>query len=432
MSADVTIAATSLSGHPLRAAVLGEVHARPFTPIETPRRALHFAFETTAEQGEADRAALTDFCTARGLSAPQPAAKHHRVALGTTALRWEQHSEFTTYTWELPSESPTPFHPDAATLGGAMGLVPQPGPVLVAVDLHLLGDGTITPEKLLDHASLAAAENSDGTALYATDFRSDAGGYVHILILDRGLGPERAGALTQRVLEIETYRTLSLLGLPEAQRLAPGIRRIESRLAELTDAIGATEGLKANHKLLDDLTALAAELEAGAAASQFRFGASRAYDEIVRRRLETIGERKYGGWPTWSSFLARRVAPALRTCATMEERQANLSHKLSRAADLLRTRVDVEQQQQNRNLLASMNERTRLQLMLQATVEGLSVAAISYYVVGLFGYLVKGLHDAHLLRIDPALATGAFVPVAVLLVWWVGRRVRSKHIKGVK
>jgi uncharacterized membrane-anchored protein len=432
MSADVTIATTSLSAHPLRAAVLGEVHARPFTPIETPRRVLHFAFETTAEQGEADRAALTDFCTARDLPAPQPSAKHHRVALGTTALRWEQHSEFTTYTWELPSESPTPFHPAATTLGGAMSLVPQPGPVLVAIDLHLLGDGTITPEKLLDRTSLAAAENSDGTALYATDFRGDASGFVRILILDRGLGPERAGALTQRVLEIETYRTLSLLGLPEAQRLAPGIRRIESRLAELTDAIGATEGLKANHKLLDDLTALAAELEAGAAASQFRFGASRAYDEIVRRRLDTIGERKYGGWPTWSSFLARRVAPALRTCATMEERQANLSHKLSRAADLLRTRVDVEQQQQNRNLLASMNERTRLQLMLQATVEGLSVAAISYYVVGLFGYLVKGLHDAHLLRIDPALATGAFVPVAVLLVWWIGRRVRSKHIKGVR
>ena len=79
-----------------------------------------------------------------------------------------------------------------------------------------------------------------------------------------------------------------------------------------------------------------------------------------------------------------------------------------------------------------MNERTRLQLMLQATVEGLSVAAISYYVVGLFGYLVKGLHDAHAVPVDPALATGASVPVAVVLVWWIVRRIRAKHIKGVK
>jgi uncharacterized membrane-anchored protein len=435
MTAEVIIAGTQLAPHPLRAAVLGEVHARPFTPIETPRRVLHFAFETTGERGEADRAALADFCKQRGIAAPEPSDKHHRVAFDGTALRWEQHSEFTTYTWELASPAPnSPFEPPTATLAAPMGLVPQPGPVLVAIDLHLLADAdrTIGPERLFDRASLAAAENSDGTALYATDFRADAAGFVRILILDRGLGPERAGALTQRMLEVETYRTLSLLGLPEAQRLTPSVRRIEQRLAEVTAAIGTTHGLEANHRLLDELSALAAELEAGAAASQFRFGASRAYDEIVQRRLATIGERKHGGLPTWTSFLARRVAPAIRTCATLEERQGKLAEKLTRAAQLLRTRVEVELEQQNRDLLTTMNERTRLQLMLQATVEGLSVAAISYYVVGLFGYLVKGLHDAALIRIDPALATGASVPIAVVLVWWIVRRIRAKHIKNVK
>ena len=268
------------------------------------------------------------------------------MVFGATALRWEQHSEFTTYTWELPSETPTARRSirPPPTLAAPMGLVPQPGPVLVAIDLHLVGDaaGTIAPERLFDRASLAAAENSDGTALYATDFQSDPAGFVRILIVDRGLGPERAGALTQRVLEIETYRTLALLGLPEAQRLAPSVRRIETRLAEVTAATRATEGLEANQRLLDELTALAAELEAGAAASQFRFGASRAYDEIVQLRLQTIGERKVGGLPTWTSFLARRMAPAMRTCATLEERQANLAEKLARAANLLRTRVDVE------------------------------------------------------------------------------------------
>jgi uncharacterized membrane-anchored protein len=435
MTADVTIAGRTLAAHPLRAAVLGEVHARPFTAIETPRRVLHFAFETSPERGEADRAALAAFCAARGLTAPQPADKHLRVIFGATALRWEQHSEFTTYTWELPSGSAdaTPFHPPAATLAGPMGLVPQPGPLLVAVDLHLVADaaGKIAPERLFDRASLAAAENSDGTALYATDFKSDPAGFVRILIDDRGLGAERAGALTQRVLETETYRTLALLGLPEAQRLGPSVRRVEVRLAEVTAQTRGAQGLEANQRLLEELTALAAELEAGAAASQFRFGASRAYDQIVHLRLQTIGERKCGGLPTWTSFLARRMAPAIRTCATLEERQASLAEKLARAANLLRTRVDVELESQNRDVLRSMNERTRLQLMLQATVEGLSVAAISYYVVGLFGYVVKGAYDAGLLRIDPALATGAFVPVAVLLVWWVVRRIRKRHIRGV-
>jgi uncharacterized membrane-anchored protein len=389
---------------------------------------LHFAFETT-ERAEADRAALAEFCVQRGLAAPPAGSKHHRLVFGGTALRWEQHSEFTTYTWELPAEDAAPFHPPAAGLAAAMAVVPQPGPLMVAIDLHLLADPGkgLAPERLFDRASLAAAENSDGTALYATDFQADPAGFVRVLVIDRGLGPERAGALVQRVIEIETYRTLALLGLPEAQRLAPAVRRIETRLGELTQAMQNSEGLAANHQLLDDLTALAAELEAGAAASLFRFGASRAYSEIVDLRLATIGERKVGGLPTWSSFLARRMAPAMRTCATMEERQANLSRKLARAAQLLRTRVDLELEAQNRDLLRSMNERTRLQLRLQATVEGLSVAAISYYVVGLFGYVVKGAHERGV-PVDPTVATAAFVPVAILAIWWVVRRIRRRHV----
>jgi uncharacterized membrane-anchored protein len=250
--------------------------------------------------------------------------------------------------------------------------------------------------------------------------------------MDRGLNAEGAGALVQRIIELETYRTLALLGLPEAQRLFPSIDRIEQRLAEVTAEMQRTVDPVDNHRLLDELTALAAELEAGAAASLFRFGASRAYHEIVQLRLQTIGERKVGVFPTWSSFLARRMAPAMRTCIATEERQENLSRKLARAANLLRTRVDVELEQQNRDLLKSMNERTRLQLRLQSTVEGLSVAAISYYVVALFDHMVKAAHDAGALRFEPSYATAAFVPVAVLGIWGIVRRIRSKHIAGTE
>jgi len=429
--ADVTINDDArLTAHPLRAAVLGEVHARPFTPIETPRRLLHFAFETTGDAGRTDRAALADFCARRGLDPLKPGAKQHRISLGGATLRWEQHSEFTTYTWEIASQSATPFHPAAASLAAPMTSLPQPGPLLVALDLHLLTDAKKKKnavERLFDHASLAAAENSEGDALFATDFQPDAAGFVRILVLDRALGRERAGALVQRIVELETYRTLALLGLPEAQRLTPSINRIEKRLAEVTEEMRRTERLVDNHRLLDELTELAAELEAGAAASLFRFGASRAYNEIVQLRLSTIGERKVEGLPTWSSFLARRMAPALRTCATIEERQTSLSEKLARAANLLRTRVDVELEQQNRDLLKSMNERTRLQLRLQTTVEGLSVAAVSYYVVALFGYLLKGAQDEGV-PVNISLATALFVPVAVIGIWLLVRRIRRRHI----
>src|SRR5579884_1708889 len=425
MTAEVTIGDRArLIAHPLRAAVLGEVHARPFTPLEPPRRLLHFAFDTSGEAAKADRAALADFCARRGLDPLRESAKQHRVAFGGTVLRWEQHSEFTTYTWELPAGG-SPFHPPAPALAAPMAEVPQPGPVLVALDLHIVRGALEGVERLFERASLAVAETRDGDALFATDFKADPAGFVRILVLDRAMDSDRAGALVQRLIEIETYRTLALLGLPEAQRLSPSINRIERRLAELTDEMRHSERLVDNHRLLDELTALAAELEAGAAASLFRFGASRAYNEIVQMRLATIGERTVDGFSTWSAFLARRMQPAMRTCTTTEERQANLSQKLARAANLLRTRVDVELEQQNRDLLKSMNARTRLQLRLQTTVEGLSVAAISYYVVGLFGHVVEGASEEGL-RVNVRFATALFVPVAVLTIWWIVRRIRKR------
>ena len=417
--------------HPLRAAILGEVHARPFTAIAVPSRVLHFAFDTSGPAAQADRAALTAFCQSRGLPPPQTVEKHHRVAFGTTILRWEQHSEFTTYTWEMPSDpTATPFHPEASAIATPMRLVPQPGPVLVAIDLHLLAEDLprTAPEKLFDRASLAVAENTDGIAIYATDFQPGPTGFVRILVADRGMSLDRAGATVQRVIELETYRTLALLGLPEARRLAPSVGASEKRLVEVTEEMRRLGDLASNHRLLDELTALAADVEAGAAASVFRFGASRAYEEIVAQRLQTLGEKKVSGLPTWSSFLARRMKPALRTCVTIENRQAGLSQKLARAANLLRTRVDVELEQQNQELLKSMNARTRLQLRLQTTVEGLSVAAITYYVVGLFGYLVKAGHDSGKLHVEPSIVTAAFVPVAAFGIWWTVRSIRRRHV----
>jgi uncharacterized membrane-anchored protein len=338
--------AARLAPHPLRTAVLGEVHARPVTAIAAPARILHFAFDTTGERASADRTQLAAFCAARGLAGPKPAEKQLRITLGATILRWEQHSEFTTYTWEMPSEADTPaFHPTAESLASPMRQVSQPGPLLVAIDLHLLPEkaARTAPEHLFDRASLAAAETGDRLATYATDFQLDAGGYVRILVTDRGMTGERAGTLIQHIIDIETYRCFALLGLPEAQRLSPSIAAAEKRLAEVTETMRGARELSDNHHLLDGLMALAAEVEAGGAASLFRFGASRAYDEIVTERLHGIGERAIGSLPTWSSFLARRMAPAMRTCLATEARQTALSEKLTRAANLLRMRCTTHQ-----------------------------------------------------------------------------------------
>ncbi len=419
--------APAYEAHPLRDAVLQEIHSRPFHPLTTPAQLALFAFTTDFAQSTADRQAIAEFCATNGAPAPNPTAKQHYVSLTDLAFRWEQHSEFTTYTFIVEGAAATNLAAARALTARVMAGLPQPGPLLVSVALSLLPEAQAPAfEEIFDESSLVVSSMGHGAALVATDFRLADDGFVHLLVRDRGLTRNRAGALTQRLMEIETYRTLALLGLPEAQRCAPRIKAVEDALADILNTMNVAEGALADHKLLDEITRLAAELEADLASSSFRFGASRAYDTLVQQRLTAINEEAFGAFPTFASFLARRMAPAMRTCQTMSARQTDLSEKLSRAANLLRTRVDVEIERQNRDLLQSMNERTRLQLRLQQTVEGLSVAAISYYIVGLLGYAFKGLRELAI-GPEPSLATAAAVPVVVLAVALIMLRIRGAH-----
>jgi uncharacterized membrane-anchored protein len=421
--------------HALRSQVLAEVHARPFVPMEGSKRILHFAFMTDHEAAEKARSALAAFCIERASAPPLPEAKHHRVKLSPAVLSWEHHGEFTTYTWEFPQEAANAkrqdadklaFRPAADELTGAMRLLPQPGPLLVAVDLHLLSEAQVGDNwrHLFGPSELAASEVVEGAAVVATDFHPDAFGFVRILVLDRKLSPIEAGALVQRLLELETYRTLALLGLPKAQELGPEIRRIETELPRIVKQMRDSQGLEEGRHLLDRLSALAAELEAGAAQSLYRFGATRAYHELMSLRLEALGERPLPNLPTFAAFLTRRLTPAIRTCASIEARQDNLSRKLARAAQLLRTRVDIELESQNRDLLSKMNERVHLQLQLQQAVKGVSIAAITYYLLSISHILFEGVHRK-VEALDPIFATAVAVPFIFGAVLWVVRRQSS-------
>jgi uncharacterized membrane-anchored protein len=411
-----------------RGAVLAEVHARPFHPVPTPCRMLRFAFMTDYAAATRDREALTAFCTARGLKGPVAGVKHCVIQMADAVLRWEQHAEFTTYTYEIAGHDRFPFDRPAAPLAHVMRELPQPGPHLVSVDLHLVESA---PDEglsvLFDPTSLAAAVLDGGIALAASDFKVSSDGFVRYLVVNQGMRADASGALTQRLLEIETYRTLALLGLPQAQALAPSVKAVEDKLTEIAGAMTTTEGLEANNRLLDDLMRTAAQLESDTTRSGYRFSASRAYEGIVQQRLETLRETPVNSYPTFAMFLSRRMAPAMRTCHMMEERQSRLADKVARTANLLRTRVYVDLEEQNREVMKSMNDRTRLQLRMQQTVEGLSVAAVSYYVLGLLGYVFKGLKDGGLVPIDSSVLTALAVLPVVGAVAWAVRRIRKAH-----
>ncbi len=122
----------------------------------------------------------------------------------------------------------------------------------------------------------------------------------------------------------------------------------------------------------------------------------------------------------------------MRTCRVVVERQETLSARISRATELLSTRVEISSQRQSHALLDSMDRRAQLQLRLQETVEGLSVAAITYYIVSLVGKAAEGL-DADGAHVDPALAMGVAIPVVALLValglWRIRRSVAKAFEK---
>jgi len=409
--------------HEGRPGAIGEVHARPHPLIEAPRVLVQLSFMTEGGSG-VDHAVLSELSRRLGIATPDRRARHHAMRWGKGTLRWERHTEFSTYLWEgpLPDKAGRPL--DDSPFGNGFS---PPGTVISGIRLEIQ-KWTPANERLaagFDPESLCYSVVDGGQAAVITDFRQDGDGLTRILVLDRGMTAARTGALAQRLIEIETYRTLCMLGLPLAQSLSARLRRIEDRLADITSQMRTPEK-RNSQALLAELTELAAELEADAAASLYRFGASRAYDGIVEERLTALVEEAAPGYNTWAGFLQRRVAPAMRTCRSVEERQANLSRKLTRATTLLRTWVDVEVERQNRDLLASMNNRARLQLRLQQTVEGLSVAAVSYYVVGLIGYLAEGT-TLFGPGPEPELVTAASVPLVVLGVWWLVRRIRRSH-----
>ncbi|MDP3824205.1 MAG: DUF3422 domain-containing protein [Burkholderiales bacterium] len=417
--------------HAERYRLADEVHARPPEAVETPSRATHVAVLVAPEQRSAEQAHLGVLCAHFGVPPPQPQATQFSADLGSVRLKWERHGEFSGYTLFAAGRSPAPFSEPALSILPAQWLAGVPGSTIFAAHAKLIpfGDEVPSPEFLAQHFDAnvpVGAEIGGGAGLAFTDFKIRADGCARFLVLDRGFTPRQAGRTLQRLFEIETYRMMALLALPVAREQAVRVVATERSLASLTEDIARGHG--DDEALLQALTGLAAEVESGLAASQFRFGACRAYHDLVTTRISELRERRLPGIQTIEEFMARRFTPAVATCASTSQRLHDLSERVAQACGLLSTRVDIARERQNQMLLESMNRRAKLQLRLQQTVEGLSVAAIVYYVAGLIGYLSKGL-KASGLRLDPDLVVGIAIPVVAALAVWVLRRAHRRNFK---
>ncbi len=432
MSGGRRTALSQFEEHAERAAVLAELHARPFAPIEAPRRIYHFAFLTNDDEARADRVAITELARANGAAAPLADAKYHRFPVGVWELRWEQHTEFSTYTWSTSTNAAEPFAQPNPLENNEINFNAA-GRLVVATHLALVGRER-TVDKLaefFDSQSLCVIAAAKGTAHVLTDFAVDPQGFTRLIVRLHNASPLEAGRITQRVLEIETYRSMALLGLPEARGANPELRAMEREISDITHCLSLTQDKRTNQELLKRLSDLLAASQALSTRTAFRFGASRAYHALVKNRLELLQETKESQYTTISAFFSVRLDPAIETCNAVEARQTRLSSQVERATDLMRTGITFELEQQNRDLLDDMNRRARLQLRLQRTVTGLSIAALTYYLSGLTVYVAKGVKDEGWLPKDvTAEMVGALaVPLLILASWAFMERVRRLSMK---
>lgn len=328
----------------------------------------------------------------------------------------------------MPGAGEDPFARCALDQVPAQWVAGLPGQMLVGTHVALVRGTEQAPDhealslRLFAGNTLVGGAIAAGAAHALTDLRIHPDGFGRLWVADRGMTPRQAGRMVQRLLEIDTYRMLALLALPVARKLAPFLAQRERELAQVATTLASGEQADES-ALLERLTRLEAEIESQRAENDYRFSAAAAYHELVQRRIAELREERIQGLQTFQEFTERRLAPAMNTCRTVAERLESLSERLARATQQLSTRVDIQRERQNAAVLESMNRRAKLQLRLQETVEGLSVAAVTYYIVGLVGYVAKAL-KAGGVHIDPDLAMGISIPVVAVLVALGVRKIR--------
>ena len=415
--------------HPDRANLSAEVHARPPEALLTPSRATYVAILVDSESRAQELRHLAALCQEFGVEPPAASAPHFSATLEDLRLKWERHGEFSGYTFFTSGRSPTPFSEPPAARLPAGWLAKLPGQTIFAAHAKLvpaLTSSEPNPEFLAAHFGdnvPVGAEVGGGTGSAYTDSRIHRDGFARFLLLDRSFTERQAGRMLQRLVEIEVYRMLALLALPLARQQALRLVEIERALGELIAGISREGG--DDESILHELTRLAQDVESCIVATQFRFGACAAYHELVATRIAELREQKIGGIQTVEEFMKRRFSPAVATVANTARRLHELSDRVAQACTLLSTRVGIVREKQNQALLESMNRRARLQLRLQQTVEGLSLAAILYYLLGLVAYFAKAL-KAGGLRVEPDVVVGAVIAPLALLLMWALRRARRR------
>lgn len=416
--------------HPLRRQVVGEMHLRRWPPLAAPMTIIQMVRLVREDERAEERTALQSIL---GGDAEQASAGGRHVAgdlPGAIHVIWERHSEASSLTLFIGGRGaalfldPTADEHVAQALVWAQGL---PGEVIRATRICVVDDEAAAQADILPRigfldSDLVSCRIGGGVRLWS-DFRIRPDGHGCLLLAANGLSGGDLSRLVQRLQELGNYRNLALLGLPLAQSCWPRLNAVERALQVLGEDVLRTD--MRDDALLQRTSGLSLELMSIATATNYRMSATAAYAQLVDERLHDLAVEPIAGVQSLLDFTQRRFQPAVRTCASLAQREDQLSLRCAQFTSLLRARIETRIENQNAQLLASMEQSATRQLRLQQLVEGLSVVAVSYYCVGLITYMLKG---AEALRPDlpEALIAGLLVPPVALAIWYFLHRMKKK------
>ncbi|WP_338467966.1 DUF3422 domain-containing protein [Novosphingobium sp. ZN18A2] len=415
--------------HPLRRQVVGEMHLRRWPPLGVPGTILQWV-RTVAEDERAAEAALIE----RGatlLPGDNPRHKAGTLADGISFV-WEGHSEGSSLAIFVSRADTACFHSpeQCADLAPLIAWAEaMPGEVIRATRIHLAADEACAQAVVdatgFDPLEMVSCHVGAGSRLWS-DFRVQPDGYGRLVIAANGAEPHDFSRLVKRVQELGNYRNMALIGLPPARAAWPTLNAVEAQLRELGAQV--SDPAVTDDRLLADLSDLSLELVSVATSVNYRMSATAAYARLVEERLDELDVKPIAGFQSLSEFNRRRFLPAVRTCAALTDRERQLSLRAQQLSSLLRVRIETRIENQNAQLLGSMERSVGMQLRLQELVEGLSVVALSYYAISLVHYVLKGLETRW--HFDEAVVIAVLIPITVLAVWALVHRLKHRLLGG--
>lgn len=400
--------------HQQRQTLHNELHARPSLYFDEPAHVFHLAFLG----GDLECNALLKSCC--------PAPFDPNAAQGITLfdgnpLKWERHTEFFTLTLVVTSSS-NDLTWTSLPESLANRVKPHLQQLINSVQIVVRAETTI------DLASYGFKDPcgscvGGGDAVVWSDFRLNEDGANRFLFVNSRLNAYRQGRMIRRLLEIETYRMMASLSLTTAKTLSAQLDVFDKTLVTLSERNADSDSANAKI-LLVDIANLSAQVVSSTAKTRHRFSATQAYAQLVFERLGELRESHVGDCQRLGVFIERRFKPTVRFCAATEQRLEHLAKSVANLGDLLQARVQVEMEEQNSEILKNLNSRADTQIKIQRAVEGLSIIAITYYLLSLLKLVYSGLHLLGA-NVSPRESMLAMTPLAIAILLLILFRIKK-------